>query len=211
MLRVSIDPSAPDLAILRRAAQIILDGGIVALPTDTLYGLAVDPFEPEAVDRLYSVKRRPGGLLIPLIAADEAQVEQHVGRMSPMARRLAARFWPGPLTLVIEASPRLAPSIHRGSGRVAVRVPDHAVARGLAEVAGQPLTSTSANRSGQPAPSTADEVEAALADSIDLLLDGGPTPGRLPSTIVDVVDPSPRLVRAGAVAWERVLESCEDR
>ena len=126
--------------------------------------------------------------------------------MTPLAERLASRAWPGPLTLIIPASPLLCEDVHRSTGNVAVRVPGDSVARALAASAGHAITSTSANFSGEPPASTPDEVAAAFGDSIDVLIDAGRTPGGLPSTIVDATGDEPVLVRAGAIAWERVLE-----
>ncbi len=203
---LSVDAVAPDEAVIARAARILIEGGIVAYPTDTLYGLAVDPRNAAAVRRLFEVKERPGAQAIPLIAADQAQVEREVGRMSLLAHRLAARFWPGPLTLVIDALPTISRALLAGTGRVAVRVPDHAVARMLAARADCAITSTSANLSGQRAPASAAQVVAALGDRVDALIDGGPTRGGPPSTIVDVTGTVPVLVRDGVVPWVRVLE-----
>lgn len=196
------DPSVD----LSAAVTALRAGGVVAFPTDTVYGLAADPRSSEAVQRLFALKHRSAGQAIPLIAADEDQVAQ-IGTMTATARRLAARWWPGPLTVVIPASPKLCAEVHRGTGRVAVRVPDDRVARSLARAAGHPITATSANRSGMPAATTADGVIDQLGESLDVLVDAGPSPGQLPSTIVDVSGPSPTLIRAGAIPWERVLES----
>ncbi|MBI2222074.1 MAG: Sua5/YciO/YrdC/YwlC family protein, partial [Acidobacteria bacterium] len=121
--------------------------------------------------------------------------------------RLAAQFWPGPLTLVAAAAAELAGGVAAADGTVAVRVPDHAVARALARGFGFPVTATGANRSGEPPASRAGEVRAALGDAVAVLIDAGEAPGGPPSTIVDVTQQLPRLVRAGAVAWDRVLES----
>jgi L-threonylcarbamoyladenylate synthase len=156
------------------------------------------------VARLFVAKGRPAERAIPLIAADEAQVERHLGALAPLARRLATHFWPGPLTLLVAAPDALAAEISGGTSRVGVRVPAHAVARGLCHAAHSVLTATSANVSGQPAADRADAVAAALGGRIDLLLDAGPTAGGAPSTIVDVDGDELRLVRAGAIRWEEI-------
>jgi L-threonylcarbamoyladenylate synthase len=210
MIRLCVDPVHPSPDALQHAAAVLARGGVVAYPTDTLYGLAVDPARESAVEALFRIKARQARQAIPLVAADLTQVEQ-VGRMTPLAAILALRFWPGPLTLVIGARPGLSDAVHAGTGRVAIRIPDHRLAQGLAAAAGRALTSTSANRSGEAAPSTADGVASALGDEVDLLLDGGPSPGGLPSTIVDVAGDEPLLLRPGAVAWDRVLESLRRR
>ena len=203
---LTVDPLNPDPAVLRTAAQALAHGLIVAFPTDTLYGLAVDPRNPRAVERLYAVKGRGFDRPLPLIAADQAQVSACAGSLTPLAGRLAAQFWPGPLTLVVPAHPSLDSRVHGFTGHVAVRVPAHALACALARVAGHPITATSANISGEPAAATAADVSRALAGQIDILLDGGSTVGGLPSTIIDVTGATPVLIRAGVVAWERVLE-----
>jgi tRNA threonylcarbamoyl adenosine modification protein (Sua5/YciO/YrdC/YwlC family) len=203
---LSVDPGRPDPDILQRAASALASGRIVAYPTDTFYGLAVDPRNAAAVDRLISVKGRSADRAFPLIAADVPQIVDHIGALPVAALRLAERFWPGPLTLVVRAPGSFAPAVYGESHGVAVRVPDHAVAREVARVARHPITATSANRSGQPPAATARAVLDAL-EEIDLVLDGGPTVGGEPSTIVDLTGNRARLLRAGAVPWERVLES----
>jgi L-threonylcarbamoyladenylate synthase len=204
--RLVVDPEAPDEQLIREAVARLAAGEIVAYPTDTLYGLAVDPRDARAVRRLYEAKGRPPALAIPLVAADLDQVLAHVGRLAPEARRLAERFWPGPLSLVIEARGRFAAGVLAPDGTVAVRVPAHAVARAIARTAGHPITATSANRSGAPPAATPDAVAAALGDRVGLIVDGGAAPGGPPSTMVRVVAGRVELVREGAVPWARVLE-----
>ena len=208
--RLSLDADLPHQSALEAACDALRRDCIVAYPTDTLYGLAVDPRSNVAVERLYAAKERASDRGIPLIAADAEQVEAAVGTLTPLSRALAERFWPGPLTLVLPAHPELASLIHRGGGTVAVRVPDHAVARGLAQAARHPVTATSANRSGARPATTADDVIASLGDRISVVLDAGTTRGGLPSTIVDVTGMTAVLVRAGAVPWDRVLESLRE-
>ena len=188
------------------AASAIQSGGVVAFPTDTFYGLAVDPRSSAAVRKIFELKERSDTRAIPLIAESITQVTDCVGTLTPLAERLALQYWPGPLTLIIPASAELNAELTGGTGRVAVRVPDHAVARAIARLVGCAVTSTSANVSGLSPPSTADEVAARLGDSIDVLVDAGAAPGGLPSTIVDVTAATPVLIRPGAVHWERVLK-----
>jgi L-threonylcarbamoyladenylate synthase len=203
MRRVFVDPQAPQRDALLEAAKWIRAGGVVAIPTDTLYGLAADPFRADAVDRLFAVKGRPADRAVPLIAADTDQVSAHLGTLSAAGARLAAYFWPGPLTLLLAAPPTLVPGVTGGTGRVGVRVPNDEVARAICRAAGRPLTATSANLTGQPATADPDDVERTLGDRLDLLIDAGRTPGGPPSTIVDVVQ-APSLVREGAIAWEEI-------
>ncbi len=210
MTRLPVDPISPDMAVLEKAARVIRDGGVIALPTDTLYGLAADPFRTGAVARVFAAKGRSAGRGLPLIAADLGQIAACLGRLPPIGERLAQMFWPGPLTLLVEAPPTLAAEVTGGTGRVGVRVPAHEVARRVCIACAMPLTATSANLSDEPPTSDPDEVERTLRERIDLLLDAGRTAGGAPSTIVDVTGPTPRLVRTGAIAWEDLL-ACVDR
>ena len=182
----------------------IRDGGVVAIPTDTLYGLAADPFNSSAVKRVFEAKRRPDAQPLLLVAESVAQVARQIGSLTADATRLAERFWPGPLTLLLAAPPTLAPGVTAGSDRIGVRVPAHEVPRALCRATARLLTATSANVSGAPPPSDPDVVERAMGGSIDVLLDAGATPGGSPSTLVDVTEGEPHLVRAGAVPWEEV-------
>lgn len=202
-----VDPDAPDPAALRTTARILSTGGVVAFPTDTLYGLAADPRNAAAVDRLVEAKRRPAGLAIPLIASERDQAAAAAAALTPLARRLMDAFWPGPLAIIVAADAALDPRVVGEGGTIAVRVPAHAVARALARAFDYPITATSANRSGRPAPSTAEAARAAFGSDIDAVIDAGPTPGGAPSTIVDARGTAPRLVREGAVPWGRVLQS----
>jgi L-threonylcarbamoyladenylate synthase len=204
MQRLAVNPDAPDRGALDVAARAIRQGGVVALPTDTLYGLAVDPFDVDAVGRLFALKGRESERAVPLVAAGVAQAIDQLGPLPAAASGLAARFWPGPLTLLVSAPTTLAAAVSAGTGRVGVRVPAHAVARGLCAACGGVLTATSANRSGQPATDDPDIVAASLEPLIDVLLDAGRTTGGRPSTIIDVSGTTPRLVREGAIPWAEV-------
>jgi L-threonylcarbamoyladenylate synthase len=208
MTRIVVDPMRPEPAALARAAEVIRRGGVLAFPTDTLYGLAADPFNRSAVRRVFAVKERASDRPLLLIAADVQQVEAQVAGLSPAARTLAQRFWPGPLTLLLPPPPTLPAEVVGPSGRVGVRVPAHAVARALCASCGTVVTATSANLSGAPASSDPDEVALAFGASIDLLLDAGITAGGLPSTVVDI-SREPALVRAGAVPWGAVQACLE--
>jgi len=207
-LRVSA--STPEAAALERAASVLQAGGIVLYPTDTLYGLAVDPRLPGAVARLLMLKGRPEGQALPLIAATRSQAETVV-MLGESAGALARCFWPGPLTLVADARSALAPGVAGRDGTAAIRVPDHPVARGVAEALGFPITSTSANPSGGEASAAARQAAGSLGADVDLVLDAGPTPGGSPSTIVDARGDAPRLLRAGAISFERILEATTRR
>jgi L-threonylcarbamoyladenylate synthase len=206
-LTLTVDPRDPDPAVIHEAAEMIRDGLVVAYPTDTLYGLAVDPRNTEAVRRLFELKGRPASSALTLIAADMADVRA-VADMTADAERLAARWWPGPLTIVVRARAILARETLAGGESVGIRIPDHAVAVALARAAGFCMTATSANKSGATAASSADAVLSALPD-VDAIVDAGRSRGGAPSTIVDVSGRDVTLVRAGAVPWERVLKSLQ--
>jgi len=206
MKRVAVSAVAPEARVVEAVAETILAGGVAAVPTDTLYGLAVDPFNRDAVARLFLVKRRSLDRGIPLIAADTAQVLRTCNALSRLGARLADRFWPGPLTLLLPAPVLVAEAVTGGTDRIGIRVPDHPVARLLCSACGRPLTATSANVSGEEATADPDVVARALEGAIDVLLDAGRTPGGEPSTIVDVTSDAPRLVRAGAISWGRIEE-----
>jgi len=194
-----------DLQALAAAAAVIRGGGIVAIPTDTLYGLAVDPFSTAAVARLFAVKGRSAARGIALVAADVDQVIAQLGALSPLERRLAARYWPGPLTLLVERPPSIAPALTGGSDRVGVRVPAHDVTRELCRACGCPLTATSANLSGEPASDDPDHIARVFASSdVALLLDAGRTPGGPPSTIVAAGAHGVHLIRPGAIDFDEV-------
>jgi L-threonylcarbamoyladenylate synthase len=204
MRRVFVDPAAPQSDAIQEAGTWIRDGGVIAIPTDTLYGLAADPFNPAAVSRVFEVKGRDADRALPLVAADVAQIVRDIARLTPGAEQLARRFWPGPLTLLLPAPAAIAAAVTGGSGRVGVRVPAFTVTRAVCAAAGRPITATSANLSGEAPTADPDVVEQTLGHRIDYLLDTGLTAGGPPSTIVDVCDATPRLVRAGAIAWEEI-------
>ncbi len=208
----AVDPEA-----LARAIAIIRRGGVVAVPTETFYGLAADATHRIAVARIFEIKGRPIGMALPLVAGSLQQVTDMLGALDDMTARAARAFWPGPLSLIVTASPRLSETVGHTANRqpptashtVAVRVPGHAFVRELALGAGTLLTSTSANRTGEPPAETAQAVIASLGDAVDLVIDGGRTMGGKPSTIADLRGAVPRLVREGAVAWSAVLESLQ--
>ena len=181
-------------------------GGIVALPTDTVYGIAVALATPGGIERLFHVKQRPPDRAIALLLADAAQASE-LGVVSPAAEALAAALWPGPLTLVLPARPDAEwPQVLAGDGpTVGVRLPDHASPRALAAAVG-PLPTTSANRSGQPDALDVAMVIDELDDGVDLVLDGGRMPGSRPSTVVDLTVVPPAILRVGLIDEARIRE-----
>jgi L-threonylcarbamoyladenylate synthase len=195
---------------LAGAAEWIAHGGIVACPTETFYGLAADPAQPAAVSAIFDLKGRSTASPLPIIAASIAAIERVCGALDGRTASVAAAFWPGPLSVIVAAPAVFAPGVDAGTGTIAVRVPGHALARDLATRCGGLLTATSANPSGEPPPTTAAALGAIAADDRVRILDGGRTAGGAPSTIVDARGTPPRLVRAGAIAWDRVLRSIHE-
>ena len=186
--------------VIHEASQVILSGGVVALPTESFYGLAVHALNEKAVEHLFSVKqRREDNPLLILIASGES-LDTYVRGVSNQARTLMDRFWPGGLTLVFFADPVLPASLTAGTGKIGVRLSGHPVPRELAKAVGAPITGTSANRSGQPSCSTAEEVMEAVGKDIELILDGGKTPGGRGSTVLDVTVDPPVVLRQGMVS-----------
>jgi L-threonylcarbamoyladenylate synthase len=194
---------------LEPAVSWIRRGLVVAYPTETFYGLAVNPTDPAAVQALFALKGRDPRMAIPLIASTVGDVEALCSPLTGASAQLARAFWPGPLSLVLDAPPSLPPGVHGGAGTVAIRVPSHPLARALAAACGHVITATSANRSGEPPVARATDLGPIVNDARVFVIDGGATEGGAPSTIVDARNVPPTLVRAGAIAWDRVLESLE--
>ena len=188
------------------AIEVLRAGGIVALPTDTVYGIAVALATPGGIERLFHVKQRPPEKAIALLLADADQAGE-LGLVSPAAAALAAALWPGPLTLVLPARPdaQLPDALGAGARTVGVRLPDHPAPRALAAAVG-PLPTTSANLSGRPDPLDAATVVAELGGAVDLVLDGGRTPGSRPSTVVDLTVRPAVVRRVGLIDEARIRE-----
>lgn len=195
---------APDT--LARAAAAVREDGLVIYPTDTLYALGGAAFSARAAVRVREAKGRDDGKPLPVVAADIASVRTLVRVLPEGALRLASRFWPGALTLVLPAASTVGPEVTAGTGTIAVRVPGLAFTRALCALAG-PLVATSANRQGEPAPRTCGEAVAAVGEAAVLAVDGGPARASLPSTLVDATGEVPRLLREGAVPWAAVLHA----
>jgi L-threonylcarbamoyladenylate synthase len=203
-LIIKLDPFMPDQQMLKKAADGIREGKTVAFPTETFYALGVSAFHEQAIQKAFAIKGRTFKQPLPLIIKGDPMLEEIAAQISDAARTLMRRFWPGPLTLIFAASHKIPPLLTASTGTVAVRDSSHPLARLLVKTAGIPLTSTSANVSGAPSCVSAEEVEQQLGDRIDLIIDGGATPGGLPSTMVDLTASPPRIVREGAVSAERL-------
>jgi L-threonylcarbamoyladenylate synthase len=199
-LLLAVHPSEPEADVLARAAAVLRRGGLVAFPTETVYGLAANALNADAVGRIFAAKGRPANnpLIVHVARAEEAT--RVAAAWPETAARLAERFWPGPLTLVLPRRDTLPDAVTAGGPTVAVRVPAHPVALGLIRAAGVPVAAPSANRSGQLSPTRAEHVLHGLDGRIDMVLDGGPTAGGLESTVLDLTATPPRLLRPGLVA-----------
>lgn len=197
-------------AAVEHAARLLRSGGLVAFPTETVYGLGGNALDAAAVRRIFAVKGRPADNPLIVHVAGIEGLEAVAASVTPLARDLAERFWPGPLTLVVEAAAGLPHEVTGGLGSVAVRVPDHDLALRLLAAAGVPLAAPSANRSGRPSPTTARHVLDDVGDRVDLILDGGPCRVGVESTVVDARGSTPRVYREGAVTREHLRVQQED-
>jgi len=185
---------------VRLGIEVLRGGGVVAFPTDTVYGLGASVFGRKGVERVFRVKERPPHLPLPVLVADVSDLAGLVAEVPKLALKLAEHFWPGGLTLVLRRGPLAPPWVTAGGETVAVRIPDHPLALALVRGLGAPLTGTSANRSGQPSPVTAAEVRQQLGDRVDLFMEGGRPPRGLESTVLDISGAAPRLLREGTIA-----------
>ena len=192
-----------------RGISILKRGGIVAFPTDTVYGLGACANLHQAVERVYQVKERPRSMALPLLLARTSQINDVAEPVPPVAWLLADQFLPGALTIVLHKSSSVPDIITAGGLTVAVRIPDHPVPVALAEGLGMPIVGTSANLSGKPSVLTADEVYSQFGEKIDLVIDGGRCPGGRESTIVDVTGETPVVLREGAISKEELKQVCE--
>lgn len=190
------------------AAEFLRSDGVIAYPTDTLYGLGCDSFSLIALDRVHKVKGRSADKGLPLLLAEPDDVNLVARPNSHHFRALAEAFWPGPLTLVLEPVPGLPDPILGPTGAVGVRVPDHPIPRRLASALGKPIVGTSANLSGGPDPITAQDVKRTLGDAIDHVVDGGPAHRGLPSTVVDITGERLRILRTGAITSDQIQKVC---
>ena len=188
---------------IQRALDVLQAGSLVAFPTDTVYGVGAVAFNGKAVEAIYTAKDRPIEKAIPVLIGDGEDITKAASEVPSMARKLAERYWPGPLTIIVPKHFDLPDSVS-ATNTVGVRVPDHIAARRLLSAAG-PMAVTSANISGQPSPSTAEEVFMQLNGRIALILDGGKTPGGVPSTVVDCTGTKPTVIREGPISLQDIL------
>ncbi len=192
-------------ANIQRAAEILQQGGLVAYPTDTVYGVAAHGFLAQAIEKLYVAKERPRDKAIALLIATADDLDRVARHVPESARQLADRFWPGALSLIVHCTGELPESLTAGRDTAAVRMPDHPIALQVITAAGAPLATTSANLSGGADPITAENVLHDLDGRIDLILDGGACPGGVPSTVLDLTTEPPVIRRAGPISRQELM------
>lgn len=203
-----MSPELPSevLKQVEKAIEIVRGGGLVAFPTDTVYGLGAGAYIEPAIERIFRVKQRPRTLALPLLLADITQISEIARDVPEYAWRLVERFLPGGLTLVVYRARMVKDIITAGGDTVAFRIPDHPVSRALIKGSGMPVIGTSANLSGQPNSHTYEEAYSQIGDKVEMVIDGGPAPGGKASTVVDVTGDVPVILRAGAISREQLEE-----
>jgi len=199
-----LNSEKPEPEIIKEAATIIQQGGVVAFPTRCLYGLGTDAFNPDAVERMIQIKHRPDDKPILVLIDARDRLESLVTNIPPAADALMKTFWPGRLTLVFEAQESLPHQLTANSGKIGVRLPGHPVAFALAQHVGRAITGTSANLSGRPSCYRVPDLDLQITGQVDLILDGDTLKGGVGSTVVDVTENPPRILREGEVTAEEI-------
>ena len=195
---------------IKQAVNILKNGGVVAYPTDTVYGLGACMTDINAVDRIFQVKGRPKGMALPVLLSDLKQIEEIVAEFTPAAKRLADVFFPGALTIILPKSDYVPDNITGGGRTVAFRIPNHPVPLALVKGLGKPIVGTSANLSGHPSALTAAEAQNQIGDKIDMVIDGGKCPGGIESTVIDLSGEKPVIRRQGAISIEKLRKILPD-
>ena len=205
---VKINSETPEPSLIRYAADQIRSGQVLGMPTDTFYGLAVDPFNLRAVDRVYEIKSRSRHKPLSLLIEDVDQAEHLANTLPDEFYALAKKFWPGPLTIIVKAASRLPLKVTANTGNVALRVPNANIPLEVIKAAGIPITATSANLSGESECTSAEAVRDQLGIRIPIIVDGGSSPREIASTIVDLTDEEARwkILREGAIAAQEISE-----
>jgi len=208
ILKVDQDPSRSE-EVIRQAAQLIVNGAVVAFPTETFYGLAALATDDKAIEKVFLLKKRPGHKSLNILIAEMSELSGLVETIPKEAHQLALRFWPGPLTLVFAAAKHLPTKLIAATGKIGVRISPHPVAQALVRAVGAPITATSANLSGSPSCRSSSEVLTQLGSDLEAILEAGLTPGTKVSTIADVTTRPPKILRIGAIAAQDVLTCWE--
>lgn len=201
---LEIDPAQPQLELLKSVAELILNDGVIGYPTETVYGLGANALSDIAVEKVFELKGRERNKPILIIASDIEQVKRLVLSFPLKAEMLASAFWPGALTMVLKAAPRLSRLLLGGGNQIGIRIPGNIICRELLKICGVPITSTSANISGQKNPVSALEVRENFGDKPDLIIDGGKSLSRVPSTVVGVDEDNITLIREGSISKSKI-------
>jgi L-threonylcarbamoyladenylate synthase len=201
---VEVDPNQPQKHLLQEAVDIILGGGVIAFPTDTTYGLGVNPFDDKAVKRVFELKRRAPDKPLIVLINDKQQIDQLAVDISLTARKLIEQLWPGALTLIFKSTTEIASFKIGESNKIGIRLPYSPIVSELIQMAKIPVTASSANPSGQSSSRTADQVRQYFGKQIDLIIDGGESCAHKESTVLDVTTDPPKLIRAGAISLKKI-------
>lgn len=206
-----VDSSDPEPAFIREAGQVIATGGIVAFPTKNLYGLGADAFNCEAVEKVFRVKQRPSQMPLLILIKHQSELHRVVRKIPPVAEYLMDSFWPGGLTIIFEATADLPLNLTAKSGKIGVRQPSHPVAAALVQAVLNPITGTSANISGEAGCSSVSELAPAIRENVDMILNAGPLPPGIGSTVVDVTVEPFRILRVGSISAQHLYKALDDR
>jgi L-threonylcarbamoyladenylate synthase len=199
-----VDPEHPDSDVIRKAANIIRGGGVVVFPTHSLYGMAANAFDKTAVDQIFRIKKRPSRKPLLLLIKNRDDILQLARCIPPPAQSLMDQFWPGKLTIIVDAVDELPKRLTAGTGRIGIRLTAHPVARSLIAATGTPITGTSANLSGKPGCSQISRLHSAIARKVDMILDAGPLKAGGGSTVVEVSDEEVLMLREGPISSEEL-------
>ena len=191
---------------MTEAAQAILDGGVIVYPTETIYGLGANALEPQIVERVYGIKERKKSNPILVLIPDRSALDELALGIPEVAEKLMSKFWPGALTIVFKAAPIVSRTLTAGSGKLGIRLSSDEFCRDLLSICKIPITSTSANLSGEPNPNSIGMINRRVLEAVDLIVDAGDLVSQTPSTVVDVTKGKVELVREGAIAYEKILE-----
>ena len=197
----------PDPRVIEGAVKVLKDGGLLAFPTSGLYGLGADALNPEAVEKIFRIKLRDSNKPILVLVKDETELDNIAAKVPASAKKMMAAFWPGALTVILEARPELPQALTAGTGKIGVRVPKHPVAVALVNSLDRPMTGTSANISGQGGCSKVADLDPGLVQDLDLVLNAGVLKGGAGSTVVDAVSSPPTVLREGAVSKEQLMSA----
>jgi L-threonylcarbamoyladenylate synthase len=205
---VKIDVEHPDISVLRSIADVVCKGGMIVYPTDTIYGIGVDAFNEEAIDRVFELKHREKGKPILIIADSIEMVKSVVSYVPEVGYKLINRFWPGPLTILFPALEHISKKLTGNSGKIGIRIPNNRFCLELVKTCGVPITSTSANISGRENPASVQQILDSIGDKVDLIVDGGVLKSDLPSTVVDITSDQAVVVRQGVISEEEIKRAC---